>query len=498
MPVLRHTIRETERNSKPQDPEFVEVGGSRLIPAYDGRETLAATEKEASELEVSIVMPCLNEAETLQRCIRKAQQSIRQHGLRAEIIIADNGSIDGSREMAQAGGARVVPVEAKGYGAALAGGIEAAKGRYVIMGDADDSYDFSHIFPFIEKLREGHDLVMGCRLPSGGGTVVPGAMPWKHRWIGNPVLTGIGRLFFRSSISDFHCGLRAFRKEAYQKLDMRTTGMEFASEMVIKATLRKMRVTQIPITLHKDGRSRPPHLRSWRDGWRHLRFMLMYSPRWLFLFPGIIGFLVGAFFFALLLQGPLRVGTAFLDTNTLLVSSMAIILSFQLISFAMFTKIFAISEGLLPEDPRLNRLFSIITLEVGILVGLILAASGLGLLIGAVVYWAKLGFGELSYPDSLRLVIPAVTSLTLGAQIIFSSFFMSILGLKTRKQQASQVTTGESHSSRSNARRCLARDPCSRLFRPGDRTFLGQLDLAPLSVFLATLGLRAIANNVVQ
>jgi len=231
-------------------------------------------------------------------------------------------------------------------------------------------------------------------------------------------------------------------------LDMRTTGMEFASEMVIKATFNKMRTTQIPITLYKDGRSRPPHLRSWRDGWRHLRFMLMYSPKWLFLFPGMIGFLVGAFFFALLLHGPLRLGIAFFDTNTLLVSSMAIILSFQLISFAAFTKTFAISEGLLPEDPRLNRLFSIITLEVGILIGLILSVSGLGLLIGALVYWANLGFGELSYPKSLRLVIPAVTSLILGVQIIFSSFFMSILGLKTKRQRSSQVTVREFCASR--------------------------------------------------
>lgn len=432
MRSLRYRTRAAERIVKSRDPEPQGVGTPSVMPAHNRLEAIGATEKKVSELEVSIVMPCLNEAETLQGCIRKAQHSIRRHDLRAEIIVADNGSTDGSREIAQANGARLVPVKAKGYGAALAGGIEAAQGRYIIMGDADDSYDFSRIFPFIEKLREGHDLVMGCRLPSGGGTVVPGAMPWKHRWIGNPVLTGIGRLFFRSPISDFHCGLRAFRREAYQNLDMRTTGMEFASEMVIKATLKKMRITQTPITLHKDGRSRPPHLRSWRDGWRHLRFMLMFSPRWLFLFPGIIGFLVGAFFFALLLQGPLRLGMAFFDTNTLLVSAMAIILSFQLISFAMFTKIFAISEGLLPEDPRLNRLFSIITLEVGILIGLILAASGLGLLIGALVYWAKLGFGELSYPDSLRLIIPAVTSLMLGVQIIFSSFFMSILGLKRK------------------------------------------------------------------
>lgn len=385
------------------------------------------------ELEVSIVMPCLNEEETLKTCIRKAQQSIRQHKLKAEIIIADNGSTDRSREIAQENGARVIPVEVKGYGSALRGGIEAAKGKYIIMGDADDSYDFSNIFPFIEKLRQGYDLVMGCRLPWAGGTIMPGAMPWKHRWIGNPILTGIGRIFFRCPVSDFHCGLRAFRKDAYQKLDMRTTGMEFASEMVIKAGVKKMRITQIPITLYKDGRSRPPHLRSWRDGWRHLRFMLMYSPRWLFLIPGMILFLVGAVFFVLLLPGPLKFGSTFFDTNTLLVSSMSILLGFQLISFAMFTKVFAISEGLLPEDPRLNRLFSIITLEIGILIGLIFSLSGLGLLIGALVYWGKHGFAEISHAKSLRLVIPAVTSLILGVQIIFSSFFMSILGLKRKK-----------------------------------------------------------------
>jgi glycosyltransferase involved in cell wall biosynthesis len=415
------------------DGALVEASGTARWSVRTPEKEPAQTERDESELEVSVVMPCLNEAQTLKTCIRKALQSIRQHKLKAEIIIADNGSTDGSREIAQKSGGRVVPIEAKGYGSALAGGIKAARGKYIIMGDADDSYDFSCIFPFVEKLRQGYDLVMGCRLPSGGGTIMPAAMPWKHRWIGNPALSGIGRLFFRSGTSDFHCGLRGFRKEAYQKLDMRTTGMEFASEMVIKATLKKMRVTEIPITLYKDGRSRPPHLRSWRDGWRHLRFMLMYSPRWLFLLPGMIAFMVGAFFFTLLLHGPLSLGMAFFDTNTLLVCGMSILLGFQLISFAVFTKVFAISEGLLPEDPALNRLFRVITLEVGILIGLIFSSAGLGLLIGAVVHWAKQGFGELSYPISLRLVIPAVTSLMLGVQIIFSSFLMSILGLKRKK-----------------------------------------------------------------
>jgi hypothetical protein len=300
------------------------------------------------------------------------------------------------------------------------------------MGDSDDSYDWSAIYPFVERLRKGDDLVMGCRLPAGGGTILPGAMPWKHRWIGNPVLTGLGKLFFHSPVSDFHCGLRGFQKVAYEQLDLRTTGMEFASEMVVKATLRGQRITEIPITLHPDGRSRPPHLRSWRDGWCHLRFMLLFCPRWLFLVPGAVLFWAGAVLGGRLLVGPVRMGAVEFNVNTLLVCSMAILVGFQLIAFAVFTEVFAISERLLPEDPRLTRLFRVITLEVGITAGVILSLSGLGLLLWAVHYWKELGFGPMSYPEGLRLVIPAVTILTLGVQIIFSSFFLSVLGMRRK------------------------------------------------------------------
>lgn len=384
--------------------------------------------------EVTILMPCLNEAETLETCIGRAQQAIQAHELRAEIIVADNGSTDGSREIAERCGARVVPVAERGYGAALLGGIAAARGDYIIMGDADDSYDFAAIYPFVEKLREGYDLVMGCRFPSGGGTVEPGAMPWLHRWMGNPILSGIGRLFFLCPVTDFHCGLRGFRKESVEAMDLQTTGMEFASEMVIKATLRKMRIANVPITLRPDGRSRPPHLRSWRDGWRHLRFMLMYSPRWLFLIPGMLLLVLGAVGGGFLVAGPIRIGSVTFDTNTLVVCSMSVLLGFVLVLFAVFAKIFAVTEGLLPEDERLNKLFRYITLEVGLIIGAIVTAIGLAALIGAVVYWGRRGFGTLSCSESLRLVVPAATCITLGTNIIFASFLLSILGLRRRRR----------------------------------------------------------------
>ncbi len=387
---------------------------------------------DEQSLEVSFLMPCLNEAETLGTCIRKAQEAIRTHDLRAEIVVADNGSHDGSPEIARALGARVVHAPVKGYGAALMAGLEEARGTYVVMGDADDSYDFRQIFPFIERLRGGCDLVMGCRFPRGGGAILPGAMPWSHRWVGNPVLSTIGRLFFRCPISDFHCGLRAFRRDTIVSLDLRTTGMEFASEMVIKASLRGLRIAEIPITLYKDGRGRPSHLRSWRDGWRHLRFMFLYSPRWLFLIPGAALCSVGALTGGLLLLGPVTIGRVTFDTNTLLVAAMALLVGFKLIVFALFAKVFAISGGLLPEDPRLNRVFAVLRLEVGIGIGSLCALIGFGLLGWSVLHWERQGFGSLSYPHSLRLVIPGVTALTLGVEIIFSSFLMSVLGLRRR------------------------------------------------------------------
>lgn len=385
------------------------------------------------KLEVTVLMPCLNEAETLAICVGKALDAVRAHGLRAEVLVADNGSTDGSPAIAEQCGARVVHVPQKGYGAALRGGIAAARGEFIVMGDADDSYDFRAIYPFVEKLREGYDLVMGCRLPKGGGTIAPGAMPRLHRWLGNPVLSAVGRLLFGCPVTDFHCGLRAFRKDAADAMDLRTTGMEFASEMVIKATLRKMRIANLPITLSPDGRSRPPHLRSWRDGWRHLRFMLMYSPRWLFLIPGLALFALGAVAGGILLAGPVRIGSVTFDTNSLLVSAMCVLLGFALVSFALFAKTFAITEGLLPEDPWLNRAYEYLTLEVGVLAGLLVAAGGLGILVGAVVYWGRHSFGNLPTRDSMRLVVPAVTLITLGVQIVFASFFLSILGLRRRK-----------------------------------------------------------------
>jgi len=381
-------------------------------------------------LDLTILMPCLNEAETIGHCVEKAQRSIAKSGLKGEVLIADNGSTDGSIQIAEKLGARVASIAQKGYGNALRGGIEAARGRWIIMADSDDSYDFSAVEPFIEKLKAGYELVMGCRMPYGGGTILPGAMPWKHRWIGNPALSFIGRLFFRCPVTDFHCGLRGFTKEAYKKMDLRTTGMEFASEMVIKATLQKLRMTEVPITLHKDGRSRPPHLRSWRDGWRHLRFMLLFSPRWLFVWPGLILLSLGVVLFVPLSFGTFYLGRIRLDTNSLLVASMAMVVGLQAVFFGLFTRLYCTLNGLLPERPALTRLARPGTLEKGILAGLFMCLIGAGLLAGAIWKWKSVGFGELSYPESLRLVIPSVTCLTLGVQIIFSSFFLSILSLK--------------------------------------------------------------------
>lgn len=383
-------------------------------------------------LELSIVMPCLNEAQTLGLCLKKAQQALRQSGLNGEIIVADNGSTDGSKEIAKKAGVRLVEISEKGYGAALMGGVAVAKGEFIIMGDADDSYDFGEIAPFLRKLAEGYDLVMGCRLPRGGGKIMPGAMPWKHRWIGNPVLSAIGKLFFQSPVTDFHCGLRAFRKNAYEQMDLHTTGMEFASEMVIKATLKGMKVTEVPIILYKDGRSRPSHLRSWRDGWRHLRFMLLYSPRWLFLIPGLILFIFGSVIGTILSLGPVWIGRIGFDVNTLLICSMSMMIGFQLISFAIFTKVFAISEGLLPVDPRIERLFKIIRLKTGLTLGGILSFLGISILLYSVWNWRLHNFGPMSYAQSIRITIPAITIFILGIEMIFASFFLSILGLKRK------------------------------------------------------------------
>jgi glycosyltransferase involved in cell wall biosynthesis len=326
-------------------------------------------------------------------------------------------------------GARVVNVETRGYGSALIGGITAARGAFVIMGDADDSYDFGELGPFLEKLRAGYDLVMGNRFK---GSIAPGAMPPLHRYLGNPVLTAIGRLFFKSPAGDFHCGLRGFRKAAVIEMDLRTTGMEFASEMVVKATLHRMRITEVPITLRRDGRSRNPHLRRWRDGWRHLRFLLLYSPRWLFLYPGLLLTLGGLVTGLLLVSGPVFIGRVGFDVQTLLYAAVAVVIGFQAMVFALFTKVFAISEGLLPDDSRLNGLFRIITLERGLIAGVLLVIAGLAGSIYAVTFWDERSFGPLDPSRTLRIIIPSITALIIGCQTILSSFFLSVLVLRRK------------------------------------------------------------------
>jgi glycosyltransferase involved in cell wall biosynthesis len=382
--------------------------------------------------QVTILMPCLNEAETLEVCIKKAWQGINDAGILGEVVIADNGSTDGSIEIAGRLGARVVHVTEKGYGCALRGGIEGSNAPWIIMGDSDDSYDFSDIRGFLAKLKDGYDLVMGCRLPSGGGRIMPGAMPWKNRWIGNPSLSLLGRILFRTPIHDFHCGLRAFTKDAYERMHLQTTGMEFASEMVMKATLWKMRVTEVPTTLHPDGRSRPPHLKPWRDGWRHLRFMLIYSPRWLFLVPGLLLAMNGGVVTMLLFCQSIVVEGVKFDTGTMMLAAMGLIIGTQLVGFAASTKVFAIGEGLVPENSKYSFLFNIFNLERGLILGFMVLLAGFSILLKAFLDWGAASYGAISYSDNMRLLIFGATGFILGIQFIFTSFFLSVLGLKTR------------------------------------------------------------------
>jgi glycosyltransferase involved in cell wall biosynthesis len=387
----------------------------------------------ASPFEISIVMPCLNEADTLAVCIEKAQRAMRENNISGEIIVADNGSTDGSIEIANNLGVRVVPVAQKGYGSALMGGINAARGQYVLMGDADDSYDWLEAPKFVEKLREGFDLVQGCRLPWGGGKVLPGAMPFLHRWWGNPMFTLFSRWWFGAPIHDVYCGLRGFSKTHYASLDQRCTGMEFATEMIIKSSVNRARIAEVPITLHPDGRkAHAPHLRTFRDGWRTLRFFLMYSPRWLFLYPGLLLMALGLLAMIFLVQGTVRVAGFAFDVHTLLYAAMAVLIGFQGTVFAVFTKLFAIGEGLLPEDSRLNKLFKYITLEVGLIFGVALCVLGLCGSIYALNFWSANSFGALDPFQVLRLVIPSATALALGCQTVLASFFMSILGLRRK------------------------------------------------------------------
>ncbi|MFL5540003.1 MAG: glycosyltransferase family 2 protein [Longimicrobiaceae bacterium] len=382
--------------------------------------------------ELSVVIPCLNEADTLATCVEKALRAMREHGIEGEVVVADNGSTDGSQELARAAGARVVPVAERGYGFALMGGIAAARGRWVLMGDADDSYDFLQIPAFVARLREGYELVQGCRLERGGGRVMPGAMPVLHRWWGNPMFSWLTRWWFRSPVDDVHCGMRAFGREFQLGLGQRCGGMEFATEMIVKASLARARITQVPITLHRDGRvAHPPHLRTFRDGWRHLRFMLLYSPRWLFLVPGLVLMALGVLGYGAGLPS-VRVGGVNFDVHTLLFASLAMICGFQSVVFAVCTKVFAVSEGLLPRDPRVETITRVATLEKSLIVAAVAILAGVVLLAGAVLQWRAADFGPLDYRRTMRWVIPGMTLTALGFQCMLSSFFLSVLGMRRR------------------------------------------------------------------
>jgi len=384
------------------------------------------------ELELSIVMPCLNEADTLAACVRDAQRALADGDIEGEVIVADNGSTDGSQAIAASLGARLVEVEARGYGNALAGGIQAARGRYVVIGDSDQSYDFLEVPRFVEKLREGFDLVQGCRLPAGGGRIAPGAMPFLHRWVGNPLFSRLARGWFRVPIHDINCGLRGFTRKHYDELDMRCTGMEFATEMIIKSSLHGARIAEVPITLRPDGRrAHAPHLRTFRDGWRTLRFYMLFSPRWLFLVPGALLMLAGALAYALALPGAEIRGIHF-GEHTLLFGSLSVLCGYQSIAFAVLTKAFAIGEGLMPEDARMSRLARAASLERGLVVGAAMLAAGALLLLGAVQQWMAVDFGDLDYRRTMRWVIPGAMWTALGLQTVLFSFFASILSMKRR------------------------------------------------------------------
>jgi len=382
-----------------------------------------------SDLTVTILMPCLNEAETLAFCVRQAVAALRDNNVAGEVVVADNGSTDGSQKIATDEGARVVNVPTRGYGAALIAGIEAARGKYILMADADASYHFEHLPRFLPKLNEGYDLVMGNRF---SGTIEPGAMPPLHRYLGNPVLSSIGRIFFGIPVRDFHCGLRAFRRDPILALNLRTTGMEFASEMVVKSSLAGLRMTEVPTTLSPDGRSRPPHLRSWRDGWRHLRFLLLFSPRWLFLFPGIVTFFVGIVLSLWLIPGPQTVGRWTFDVDTLTYALGLVLIGAHISVFAVSARVFGTQEGFLPPNPKFERIFNYINLEVGLLFGGALLLVGLGILGYAIHIWHGAGFGDLSPQRMLRLTLPSATCFMLGVEAIFGSFFLSLLGMNRR------------------------------------------------------------------
>jgi len=377
--------------------------------------------------ELTVVMPCLDEAETLETCIQKVHTCLKDTDVDYQVLIGDNGSTDGSQDIARRNGAQVVDIPIRGYGAALFGAITAADSKYIIMGDSDDSYDFLGLMPFIEKLRAGHDLVMGNRFQGG---IQEGAMPFLHKYLGNPVLSFIGRLFFNIPVGDFHCGLRGFSKEAFNKMDLRTTGMEFASEIVVKSSLLKLDIVEVPTTLAPDGRTRAPHLNTWRDGWRHLRFLLMYCPKWLFLIPGLIIFGLGLVFSFLIISGPITFNNVVFDVNTLLYSSAMVLIGYEICMFYLLTKVYAVGKGLLPESKRLSSFLNFFTLEKGLIIGVLLVLVGIALAVMGLSMWSGAGFGELEASQILRRVIPSVIALSIGVQTILYSFFVSILRIE--------------------------------------------------------------------
>ncbi len=380
--------------------------------------------------ELSVVMPCLNEAATIGTCIRKAFASFDRLGIEGEVVVADNGSTDGSQAIAEDLGARVVPVAARGYGAALSGGIAAARGRWVIMGDADDSYDFAELEPFVRRLREGYELVNGNRFKGG---IREGAMPWLHRWLGNPVLSVVGRTLYGTPCGDIYCGLRAFDREKVAALNIRSAGMEFAIEMIVKATMMGLKVTEVPTTLSPDAEGRQPHLNTWRDGWRSIRLLLLYSPKWLFLYPGLALLTLGLAGMVWLVPGQRSIATVTFDVSTLLYFALAVAVGLQAVYFFLTARWFGITEGLLPDDPRIRRLLEgRMRLEVGLVAGVLLVAAGLGLSVYALTTWNEAGFGRLDYPDTLRVVIPGATLIICGMETALSALFVSVLALKRR------------------------------------------------------------------
>jgi glycosyltransferase involved in cell wall biosynthesis len=383
----------------------------------------------SDEVELSIVLPCLNEERTVGICVMQAMSFLSNHNIRGEVIMADNGSSDRSVEVAQAKGACIVHVDEKGYGNALKGGFQAARGKFIIMADADESYDLVNLMPFVEKLRDGYDLVMGNRFQGG---IQKGAMPWHHRYIGNPILSLVGQLFFKTPARDFHCGLRGFTKAAIEKMNLQTTGMEFASEIVIKASILGMRVCEVPTILSPDGRDRPPHLRSFRDGWRHLRFLLIYSPRWLFLYPGLILLVFGGIASTVLFFGRITLPIRFFDFHSFILSGTILMLGLIMLSFSIMTRVFTYNTGLLPQRPRLFLLFKYFTLETGLGIGLLLIVVGIILIAQAITLSYSPGFESLGFARSVRLVYGACLSILTGAQVIFTSFVLSMLGINPK------------------------------------------------------------------